>query len=268
MGWPGERKQTGKGKYVNEKIPLPAGAEKVHSHPVCVRMPGVGVFIRSEAPLDMVRDQGLKTVAAKLPPLDLKYRSWNAVRKGAVSGDGAGFYGFRGYFVGLGWTNQEIDQYLMGVGQGMLDMIVKLHPYSYSLRRSCIAALSGEKPFTHETYTELSGVFGATLGRLRALIYHEENIHTPNVPQGDTVPRAMRENKAFHETARSIATHLPQTIFDFNPDMPEQFTILYYLPIPDVSTPPPATEAGFIIDKIGIVGLPLLRFMGGNTFIT
>ena len=256
MAWYGElgpdiHSQRLKPVKVAETAVPEKGARKV-----AFRLPSVGMLLRVGG--GIASDEQWINFAKTSLPYDPRYRGWNLVRKSPE-----GWFGFGGYFVGLGWSNDQIRAYMQETGQGILDSMVRLHQYDHRFVHNCLAALIGEKPFTRDYARELQGVFGATLGRMRALVYSEENIVPRNGVYGpQLVQDALRQHDQFHQSVETIAHALPDSECIYDPKNPEEFLFSTHFPLHHDSSESSgllSTEELLVVGQIGMVGLPPIR---------
>lgn len=244
--------QQNSGALKNIQLPVMAEGDRQFS-PIAYRLPSIGLFLWATA--GITEDADWDHTSSMRANLDPKYRGWNIVRKGPQ-----GLSGFRGYFEGLNWSTEEIEVYLEKLGHDMLESITRSHRFT-PLRNNCIDALSGNRPFSRESMTELHDVFGATLGRMRALIFDDKNIHSFSGDHAAAIHKARRDNDIFRLKTQATAFALPVSTYSYNTKEPLQFSMQYYLPkeCMETASKPSKTESQLIIEKIGIVGIPAIR---------
>lgn len=239
----------------NSLVPLPETLRSGHFPAERRNLPGIGLSIWLAG---IRKEEAVTEFKLRQRAREETYRCWEAVRKGQD-----GYNGFASFFPGLGWQTDEINHFLEQTGQSMLDSITRMHRWDSAFIKRCFSALMGKRPWEHETLWELYSVFGATCGRLRALVYDDSNIHTikPGQSQAtrDTLVRqAMGVNEGYRTKIANSVRPTPPMVYEYNPVDPEAFTVTMYFPAAPISPQQPKTDVGLFMGQIGCVDHPSL----------
>jgi hypothetical protein len=130
--------------------------------------------------------------------LDPHYLAWEDVRLKRNPYFAAGT-GFEGYLIGTCQTPSEALDYLLATGKRILTSLLNLHRYDYAWRSRMMKTLRGEKE-DPRAMAEWAVLFGATLGRLRALVL--------NKPEADR----------FHAETYGLVSQLPPIRYEMRGD--------------------------------------------------
>lgn len=84
--------------------------------------------------------------------------------------------GFEGYFIGLGFSPEEVADQIAQLGCNVLESFRRLHPNNGSYMSTVWKVAKGEV-YNQEILAELNAVLGATTARLRVNVLPQKNPH-------------------------------------------------------------------------------------------